>query len=144
MINFHQSGLIALVLAAPPNQKITGKNMNLPELITLIKSIPENVEFDAVIDTINNSYHYTPSKFINGKDSNIVVNEAGTNEGSCKILAFAKLNDLTKQQTLACFGKYYRDDVVKHPDGSDHGNIRALLEHSLDTVNFDKTVLVLK
>ena len=118
--------------------------MNLSELITLIKNKPENVEFDTVIETINNSYHYTPSEFTNGKSPDIVFNDAGTNEGSCKILAFAKLNNLTKQQTLACFGKYYRDDVVKYPGGTDHGNIRALMEHSLDTVNFDKTVLVLK
>ncbi len=39
-------------------------------------------------------YVYRPTRFENGLGQGRAVNEAGTNEGSCKILAFAKLNGL--------------------------------------------------
>jgi hypothetical protein len=58
-----------------------------------------------------------------------VENAAGQNEGSCKTLGLALLEGLSDQALLA-FGEHYRS-VLATPEGSDHGNIRALIEHGL-------------
>ncbi len=94
-------------------------------LTTLLQQLKnrETVEFSDVIQVISDNYHYQPQTFKNGT----LVNEAGTNEGSCKIFAFAQLHNLSAQETLNCFGTYYRDDVIKFPQGTDHGNIRNFI-----------------
>ncbi|QXH80284.1 HopJ type III effector protein [Pseudomonas salmasensis] len=76
-------------------------------------------------------YDYQPQAFTNGG----VENAAGQNEGSCKTLGLALLEGLSDQETLLAFGEHYRS-VVATPDGSDHGNIRALIAHGLATVKF--------
>ena len=118
--------------------------MLLSELLNLLNTNPSSVQFNEVIDTIDLEYTYTPSKFYNGKGDHAVINEASTNEGSCKILAFAQLNQLTQEQTLNCFGDYYRNDVLLNPNNTDHANIRALIQHGVGNVSFDNTVLVKK
>ncbi|MGK2915376.1 MAG: HopJ type III effector protein [Porticoccaceae bacterium] len=111
--------------------------MNIEQLIEQIKTAPERVEFAQVIAVITAHYRYTPTRFRNGLGADIVVNEAGTNEGSCRIFAFARLNQLSEAETLACFGRYYRDDVLGNPHGSDHANIRAFIKHGWAGVEFD-------
>lgn len=118
--------------------------MTVEELILEIKAHPDTIDFNSIIETIDNEYFYIPSKFTNGKNNDKVVNESGTNEGSCKIFAFSKLNRLTKKQALACFGKYYREDVLLHPNAVDHANIRTLMKYSLDDIIFDKVALMRK
>ncbi|TNF34165.1 MAG: type III effector [Gammaproteobacteria bacterium] len=105
---------------------------------------PETVAFSTVIDTINQYYEYTPSHFFNGKGEDMVTNIAGKNEGSCKIFAFARLHGLTEAETLACFGDYYRQDVLQHPDGNDHANIRSFMRHGWDGIVFSQQVLTVK
>ncbi len=112
--------------------------MTLTQLLEVISQQPQNVSFDDVISTINENYQYTPTTFSNGE----VVNESGTNEGSCKIFAFAQLNDLSVEQTLACFGKYYRKDVLENPEGNDHGNIRNFMISGWEGVKFSGEALV--
>lgn len=112
--------------------------MTLAKLLAVISQEPHNVSFDDVINTINEHYQYTPTRFTNGD----VVNESGTNEGSCKIFAFAQLNNLSKEQTLACFGKYYRDDVLGNPNGTDHGNIRNFMVSGWSGINFPSLALM--
>lgn len=114
--------------------------MTVTQLLELISQDPQNVSFDDVINTINETYQYSPTTFSNGD----VVNESGTNEGSCKIFAFAQLNDLSQEQTLACFGKYYRDDVLANPEGSDHGNIRNFIVTGWEGVKFSGVALTKK
>jgi len=109
-------------------------------LKTLIDS-PESLEFDQVIAVINATYHYTPTPFTNGIGEHKIVNEAGMNEGSCRIFTFAKLQGFTKQQTLACFGKFYREDVLKNPLGRDHANIRRFMEYGWMGIHFDGEAL---
>jgi hypothetical protein len=111
--------------------------MTPPELITLIKTDPGAVEFKDVIATIDAHYTYTPTRFTNGVGGQAVINEAGRNEGSCKIFAFAQLNGLNQDETLACFGHYYRDDVLNHPDKTDHANIRNFMRHGWTGVHFN-------
>ena len=116
--------------------------MSIEELITLIKEQPDKVEFDQVIDFINNNYEYTPTHFTNGQGHDLVNNQPGNNEGSCKIFAFATLNGLNEEETLACFGKYYREDVLNHPEGNDHANIRTFMRHGWSGIQFEGTVLI--
>ena len=85
-----------------------------------LSTTPESVEFIDTMATIEANYHFSETVFSNG----LQKNEAGQNSGSCKIFSFALLQKLTEQQTLACFGIYYRDDVLKNPETGD--NIESL------------------
>ena len=114
--------------------------MSVSILIERLNKSPEDVSFDEVIAVIGDFYDYTPTRFTNGE----AVNEQGTNAGSCKIFAFAQLNDLSENATLACFGKYYREDVLQHPEATDHANIRNFMVHGWAGIKFDSQALVLK
>jgi len=111
--------------------------MTLAEFLSKIKQQEENIEFEQVMQVINDNYHYHPVFFTNGE----LVNEAGTNEGSCKIFYFAQLNELNQQQTLACFGRYYREDVLAKPTGSDHANIRNFIKTGWQGIDFTSVAL---
>ncbi len=116
----------------------------LDQLLTQIANAPESVTFNQVIDVIHACYDYTPTRFTNGEGTNSVINEAGSNEGSCKIFAFAQLQKLDKEQTLNCFGDYYRNDVLQNPEGSDHGNIRNFIRSGWAGIKFDGQALKTK
>ena len=106
------------------------------ELIRKLNTKPDNVDFTEVIDTIDQAYTYTATRFHNDSGSDAVTNEAGSDEGSCKIFAFAKLNNLNARQTLTCFGKYYREDVLGHPDNDDHAKFRNVRGHGWEVIRF--------
>ena len=112
--------------------------MDIEALLSKIKTAPESIEFNQVIETIDSHYTYIPAEFVNGEN----LNEAGTNEGSCKIFAFAKLHQLTAIETLHCFGDYYRADVLQHPENTDHANIRQFMIHGWDGIQFKTRPLV--
>lgn len=114
--------------------------MTESQLIEQLESAPEAIEFDQVITVISEYYDYQPTGFSNGD----VTNEAGTNEGSCKLFAFGLINQLSDQEMLACFGKYYRDDVLKNPNGTDHANIRNFMISGWDGIKFDQPALTAK
>jgi hypothetical protein len=84
-------------------------------------------------------YDYRPSAFRNGTQQNA----AGQNEGSCKILGLALLEDFTHEEALLAFGEHYRT-VRANPAGSDHGNIRALMATNLAGVHFEQPPLTRK
>lgn len=111
--------------------------MQLNELLNQIKTSPQVVQFKDVISVIDQSYHFTPTHFINGD----TVNEVNQNNGSCKIFAFAKLNHLDVTQTLNCFGDYYRVDVLENPEGKDHANIRNFIKYQWEGVKFSQAAL---
>jgi len=115
--------------------------MTINELIRKLNTEPGHIDFAEVIDTIENAYHYTPTCFRNGTGNKAVINEAGCNEGSCKILSFGKINNLNEQQTLACFGKYYREDVLNHPNHDDHANIRNFILQGWQGIRFEGDAL---
>lgn len=115
--------------------------MPIQTLLNRISSQPEQISFNEVIDSITQHYHYSSSRFHNGVAHDRMANEAGSNEGSCKIFSFARLNNLTKQQTLHCFGDYYRQDVLQNPQGSDHANIRRFITHGWSGITFDQIAL---
>lgn len=116
--------------------------MTVEKLIDKINSAPDSVDFSYVIETIESAYSYTPTRFSNGMGSNILINDEGANEGSCKIFYFGRLNNLDKKQTLACFGKYYREDVLGHPDNDDHANIRNFMLHGWQGIEFEGEALL--
>jgi len=109
----------------------------LPELLTQINLSEKEIEFEQVMQIIKDNYHYQPTTFTNGE----LINEAGTNEGSCKIFYFAQLNKLDQQQTLSCFGRYYREDVLANPSGNDHGNIRNFMITGWQGIEFKSIAL---
>ncbi|MEH6548915.1 MAG: HopJ type III effector protein [Pseudomonadales bacterium] len=111
-------------------------------LLRLSKQADE-VEFEECITLISNCYDYLPMQFTNGDSKNTVTNKAGTNEGSCKIFAFAQLNELNKEETLACFGKFYRHEVLGNPAGTDHANIRQFMLTGPDGIHFEGPALIL-
>jgi hypothetical protein len=113
--------------------------MNLQQFIQQLNT-PENIDFEDTMTVIAASYEYSPARFNNGE----LINEAGTNEGSCKIFAFAKLNRLSEQQTLNCFGRFYHKDVLEHPQGNDHGNIRNFMRQGWSGISFDQAPLKAK
>jgi hypothetical protein len=84
-------------------------------------------------------YDYQPQAFSNGP----VDNAAGQNEGSCKTLGLALLEGLSDEEALLTFGEHYRS-VKATPEGSDHGNIRALIAHGLAGVKFSGEPLTRK
>ncbi len=116
----------------------SAKNTDLTQLLSQLNSNADEVSFEQVMQVISDNYRYNPASFDNGE----LLNEAGTNEGSCKIFAFAKLNELSEQQTLACFGRYYREDVLLNPQGSDHGNIRNFIKTGWQGINFHTVALL--
>jgi len=106
-------------------------------LLQQLKTSPETIDFKEVIAYIDEHYDFTPTKFTNGN----TVNEAGENNGSCKIFSFAKLNKLSNEETLALFGDFYRTEVLKNPEGSDHQNIRNFQRFGWDGISFDGEAL---
>ncbi|MDO6562210.1 HopJ type III effector protein [Amphritea sp. 1_MG-2023] len=113
--------------------------MNLQQFIQQLEQ-PNTIDFEDTMAVIEAHYDYTPSRFTNGE----LINEAGTNQGSCKIFAFATLNNLSEQHTLNCFGRFYRQDVLQHPEGKDHGNIRNFITQGWAGISFDQAPLVAK
>ncbi|MCP4266015.1 MAG: HopJ type III effector protein [Candidatus Brocadiaceae bacterium] len=114
--------------------------MTLESLLQKLIDCPESIEFNDTMCTIDSMYDFTPTSFENGD----LVNEAGQNSGSCKLFSFARIHKLTLKQTLACFGSYYRDDVLKHPEKEDHQNIRNFMKSGWPGIKFDSEPLVAK
>jgi HopJ type III effector protein len=117
--------------------------MSLEKFIEKITQ-DEPVSFDETMTIIAAYYHYQPTEFSNGLNDDTLINEAGTNEGSCKIFAVAKLHQLDQQQTLSLFGDYYRLDVLPNPHGTGHQNIRNFMESGWEGIQFKGEALTPK
>lgn len=101
------------------------------------------LDFEDTMAVINEHFDYVPTAFTNGVSDMSVSNEAGQNEGSCKIFAYAQLLGLSEEQTLLCFGRFYQD-VKNTPDGSDHGNIRNFMRDGWEGIHFEGQALTRK
>ena len=106
--------------------------MQINEFLTTLIKNPLDINFTDTIAVIDANYTFTPTAFRNGE----LQNEAGQNSGSCKIFSFAQLHNLTKEQTLQCFGDYYRVDVQQNPAASDHANIRNFMRFDWEGIEF--------
>ena len=106
-------------------------------ILSQLKWNPENIQFNDVLSYIEEHYDFTPTLFKNAN----TINEANQNNGSCKVFSFAKLNNLSKEETLFLFGDFYRNDVLKNRDGSDHQNIRNFIAFGWDGISFEGEAL---
>ena len=97
--------------------------MTLNDYLTTLAENPKSIQFSDTMTIIENHYEFTACAFNNHG----LLSAANENNGSCKIFAFAKINGLSKQNTLDCFGKFYRDDVLQNPKADDHMNIRTFM-----------------
>ncbi len=112
--------------------------MTLSELLAQLNQ--HSVDFQTVMQVIEAEYTFTPAHFINGD----LVNEANTNNGSCKIFAFGLLNQLSEQAALNAFGDYYTQDVLKNPEGLDHQNIRNFMQSGWAGISYSSPALLVK
>ncbi len=101
-----------------------------------LKSKPESIAFSDTMQVIEDHFEFTPTAFTNGA----IHNESGQNSGSCKVFAFAQMEDLSKESALACFGQYYTD-VKNTPDAADHQNIRNFMNTGFAALSFDGIAL---
>jgi hypothetical protein len=113
--------------------------MTLDAFLQKLTAAPASIEFTDTMAVIDALYEFTPTAFSNGE----LENTAGQNTGSCKLFAFAKLQGFNPQQTLACFGAYYRD-VLQHPTANDHQNIRNFMKAGWEGVAYTGVALRLK
>ncbi|MEJ1221448.1 HopJ type III effector protein [Sediminicola sp. 1XM1-17] len=114
--------------------------MSIADFLKKLGTAPNDITFMDTMEVIEEHYYFEPVKFTNGR----MVNEAGQNSGSCKLFSFAKLQGLNEAETLACFGDYYRCDVLKNPQGEDHQNIRNFMKTGWGGVAFEKDALTKK
>ena len=105
----------------------------------LEKLMNDEANFADVIAFIEENYTYTPSAFTNGNQENAV----DQNQGSAKVFAFAKMNNLTQDDTLKLFAEHY-ETVLQTPNGTDHNNIRQFIENGWNGVRFENEVLIKK
>ncbi|HQO89033.1 MAG TPA: HopJ type III effector protein [Chitinophagales bacterium] len=114
--------------------------MTVEQLRQQLQTLPESIVFAEVIALIDAHYDFTPTAFNNGNTRN----EAGQNNGSCKLFSFARMQDFSEQETLHCFGDFYRKDVLLHPDGTDHQNIRNFMQFGWNGIRFEGQALTPK
>ncbi|SHM79111.1 HopJ type III effector protein [Flavobacterium xinjiangense] len=114
--------------------------MTIVNFLEKLKHTPESIAFAETIAIIEENYEFSPTAFENG----LQHNAAGENSGSCKLFAFAEIQNLSEEATLTCFGAYYYEDVLKNPKGTDHQNIRNFMKTGWDGIAFYGTPLVLK
>tara|TARA_R110000796_G_scaffold183498_2_gene299956 strand:- start:25272 stop:25616 length:345 start_codon:yes stop_codon:yes gene_type:complete len=107
--------------------------MKLEEFKSKLKNSPQEIDFSETIEVIETNYNFTPTAFKNGE----IYNAAGENSGSCKVFAFAQIQEFSKEETLACFGKYYFKDVLQDPEGNGHQNIRNFIKTGFEGLKFE-------
>lgn len=114
--------------------------MSIQSFLDKLKQTPNTITFPETMAVIEENYHFTPTAFKNGTQHNA----AGENSGSCKLFAFAKLQNLNNEETLACFGAFYFEEVLGNPDGTNHQNIRNFMQSGWDGIQFEGNALELK
>ncbi|MGH8547945.1 MAG: HopJ type III effector protein [Methylococcales bacterium] len=96
----------------------------------------ERVDFAETQSLISQHYRYTPVKLSNGFGRDAIENEAGVNEGSCRIFYFAWLHDLEKDATPRFIGDHYWIDVLQNSEQDNHRNIRNLIRTGWTGIRF--------
>lgn len=114
--------------------------MTLDSFLKKLNETPQEVAFTDTMAVVEALYDFTPTAFQNGD----LRNEAGQNSGSCKLFSLAKLQNFSVEQTLACFGDFYRKDVLENPDASNHQNIRNFMKNGWEGISFERTALTEK
>ena len=111
--------------------------MSLNQLLHQLSA--KQIFFQDVLAFIEANYDYTPSAFKNGNQQNAETE----NQGSARVLFFAKLHNLSQEDTLSLFAEHY-DAVLATPEGTDHQNIRQFQQFGWGGVSFENDVLASK
>lgn len=114
--------------------------MTLDSFLKKLNKTHQEVAFTDTMAVVEALYDFTPTAFQNGD----LHNEAGQNSGSCKLFSFAKLQNFSVEQTLACFGDFYRKDVLENPDATNHQNIRNFIKTGWEGISFEGIALTEK
>ncbi len=114
--------------------------MNIETFINKLQNAPRTISFSETMGIIDAYYKFTPTAFKNGT----LHNKSDENLGSCKLFAFAKDKGFTKEETLACFGEFYFEDVLNNPNGNGHQNIRTFMNTGFEGLFFDEKPLTKK
>jgi len=114
--------------------------MALDSFLKKLNETPQEVAFTDTMAVVEALYDFTPTAFQNGD----LRNEAGQNSGSFKLFSFAKLQNFSVEQTLACFGDFYRKDVLENPDATNHQNIRNFIKTGWEGISFESESLAEK
>ncbi|MBX9807984.1 MAG: HopJ type III effector protein [Flavobacteriaceae bacterium] len=114
--------------------------MSITSFLEKLKQAPNDISFSETIAVIDGNYDFTPTTFDNGTQHNA----EGENSGSCKLFAFAKTQNLSQAETLACFGAYYFEEVLGDPKGTNHQNIRNFIKLGWEGIQFEGEALTLK
>ena len=114
--------------------------MSIISFLEKLQKTPNSIAFTETIAVIEENFDFIPTTFTNGTQHNA----AGENSGSCKIFAFAKLKNLSRAETLACFGDFYFEEVLGNPEGTNHQNIRNFIKTGWDGIQFEGKALTLK
>ena len=114
--------------------------MTIATFLEKLKRTPNTITFSETISVIEENYDFTPTAFENGTQHNA----AEENSGSCKLFAFAQLQNLSQAETLACFGAYYFEEVLGNPEGTNHQNIRNFMKTGWSGIQFEGPALALK
>lgn len=114
--------------------------MTIAAFLEKLKRTPNTITFSETISVIEENYDFIPTAFENGTQHNAV----GENSGSCKLFAFAQLQNLSQAETLACFGAYYFEEVLGNPEGTNHQNIRNFMKTGWSGIQFEGPALALK
>lgn len=103
------------------------------KLQELLQGLKKNaITFAEVLTFIDRQHKHTPTAFKNGN----VFNEATQNQGSAKVFAFAKLNNLSADDTLYLFAEHYKS-VLDKPEDMDHQNIRQFMANGWSGITFE-------
>ena len=110
------------------------------KIISLIADLKDGkIKFADVIAFIENYYNHIPTAFKNGE----AYNESTQNQGSAKVFSFAKLNELSEEDTLQLFAEHYQS-VLDTPEATDHQNIRQFMANGWKGIQFEGEALSLK
>jgi hypothetical protein len=108
------------------------------QLNTLLAGLKAHtIPFSEVLTFIENYYQHEPTAFKNGE----TYNESNQNQGSAKVFAFAKMNNLSAGDTLSLFAEHYQA-VLAQPAATDHQNIRQFMAQGWEGIHFEGTALV--
>lgn len=114
--------------------------MTLDLFLTKLTNTPKEISFSETIAVIEENYNFSPTAFENG----LQHNAAGENSGSCKLFAFAEMQNFSESATLSCFGAYYYEEVLGDPEGTNHQNIRNFMKTGWDGIAFYGEALIVK
>lgn len=99
----------------------------------------KNRPFSEIIIHIDEKFNHTPTAFINGA----LRNESDQNQGSAKVLFYAKIKQMSKEDTLKLFAEHY-EAVLNDANGTSHQNIRNFMNSGFDGLVFEGVVLTEK